>query len=119
MTNPEIPYGWKPDPDGTGYVRMKPEELPPPPRPGYWCMLTGLEKAPEKNGLIVELITKDDKEPETQKQGDMDVVECKLGGVGGGTLAGTRGASHLLLAEKRGSFLSCMCVCRYYVRRAG
>ena len=83
MTNPE--YGWKPDPDGSGFVRMKPDELPPPPRTGYWCVLTGLEKAPEKNGLIVELVTKDGKEPETQKQGEMDIVECKLGGMGGGT----------------------------------
>ena len=37
--------------------------------------------------MIVELVTKDGKEPETQKQGEMDVVECKLGGVGGGALS--------------------------------
>ena len=76
----------QPDPDGTGFVRMSKEELPPPKRSGYWCVLMGLEKAPEKNGMIVELKTKGDAEPETEKQNDMDVVECLLGGKGGGML---------------------------------
>ena len=34
MTETALPHGWKPDPDGTGIVRIPEGECPPVPRPG-------------------------------------------------------------------------------------
>ena len=34
---------------------------PPPTLPGYWCKLVGLERAPEKNGSLVQIVVKDGK----------------------------------------------------------
>ena len=48
------------------FPNCKPPELQleqpqPPTLPGYWCKLVGLEKAPEKNGSLVQIIVKDGK----------------------------------------------------------
>ena len=63
---------------------MSADELPPPRRSGYWCVLTGLGQAPNMNGKIVELRSNEGREPVTQMEGELQVVECLLGGVGGG-----------------------------------
>lgn len=59
-----IPYGWKEDPDGTGLIRIPDDELPPLPRKGYWCTITGLTKNTDMNGMVVEV-----KKPEVDPDG--------------------------------------------------
>jgi hypothetical protein len=62
-------YGWKPDSDGVGYVRIPDDELPPIPRAGTWCKIFGLQKNPEMNERIVEC-----EDGETKEEGVVEII---------------------------------------------
>lgn len=51
----EPPYGWRADPDGTGFIRIPEDQLPPMPRKGIWCKITGLSTNTDMNDCIVEV----------------------------------------------------------------
>jgi len=59
MTETALPHGWKPDPDGTGIVRIPEGECPPVPRPGMWAKIDGLEQDTTKNGWFVEVLSEE------------------------------------------------------------